>query len=114
SVFLNLSTGYPTTNGYLLIMYGVILGVHGILNTFGVRIVAFLSDVSAWWHVLGVLTIAAVLFFVPSHHASASFIFTKFENKSTLGVPIYVFMLGSSWRSTPSRGTTPRRTCPKR
>jgi amino acid transporter len=35
-----------------------------------------------------------VLFFVPSHHASASFIFTKFENKSTLGVPIYVFMLG--------------------
>jgi amino acid transporter len=75
-------------------MYGVILGVHGILNTFGVRIVAFLSDVSAWWHVLGVLTIAAVLFFVPSHHAPASFIFTKFENKSTLGVPIYVFMLG--------------------
>src|ERR1017187_9305173 len=94
SVFLNLTTGYPTTNGYILIMYGVILGVHGILNTFGVRIVSFLSDVSAWWHVLGVLTSAIVLFFVRSHHASASFIFTKFENKSTLGVPFYVFMLG--------------------
>src|SRR6202034_4909695 len=67
---------------------------HGLINSFGVRVVAFLSDVSAWWHVLGVLTIAIVLFFVPSHHASASFIFTKFENKSTLGVPIYVFMLG--------------------
>ena len=35
-----------------------------------------------------------VLFFVPSHHASASFVFTKFENKSTLGVPWFVFMIG--------------------
>jgi amino acid permease (GABA permease) len=94
TVFLNLTTGYPSTAGYVLIMYAAILFVHGVLNTFGVRLVAFLSDVSAWWHVLGVLTIAIVLFFVPSHHASASFIFTKFENKSTLGVPIYVFMLG--------------------
>ncbi len=58
------------------------------------RVVAFLSDVSAWWHMLGVLTIAVVLFFVPSHHASASFVFTKFENKSTLGVPWFVFMIG--------------------
>jgi hypothetical protein len=94
SVFLNLTTGYKDTAGYVLIIYAAILIVHGTLNTFGVRIVAFLSDVSAWWHVLGVLTIAVVLFFVPSHHASATFIFTKFENKSTLGVPIYVFMLG--------------------
>ena len=87
TVFLNLTTGYPTTAGYVLIMYAAILIVHGVLNSFGVRIVAFLSDVSAWWHMLGVLTIAVVLFFVPSHHASASFIFTKFENTSTLGVP---------------------------
>ena len=94
TVFLNLTTGYKDTAGYVLIMYAAILTIHGVLNTFGVRIVSFLSDVSAWWHVLGVLTIAVVLFFVPSHHASASFIFTKFENKSTLGVPIYVFMLG--------------------
>jgi amino acid permease (GABA permease) len=94
TIFLNLTTGYPNSPGYVLCIYAAILFVHGVLNTFGVRIVAFLSDVSAWWHVLGVLTIAIVLFFVPSHHASASFIFTKFENQSTLGVPIYVFMLG--------------------
>ena len=35
--------------------------VHGLLNTFGVRVVAFLSDVSVWWHVIGVLVIAVVL-----------------------------------------------------
>src|ERR1700733_12136185 len=72
TVFLNLTEGYKTTAGYLLLMYAAILIVHGVLNSFGVRIVAFLSDVSAWWHMLGVLTIAIVLFFVPSHHASAS------------------------------------------
>jgi amino acid permease (GABA permease) len=94
SVFLNLTLHFPNSSGWVLVVYAGILTLHGILNTFGVRIVALLSDVSAWWHVLGVLTIAVVLFFVPSHHASLSFIFTKFENKSTLGVPIYVFMVG--------------------
>jgi amino acid permease (GABA permease) len=94
SVFLNLTANYPDTKGWILLVYAGILIVHGVLNTFGVRIVSLLSDVSAWWHVLGVLVIAVVLFFVPSHHASASFIFTKFENQTTLGVPIYVFMLG--------------------
>jgi amino acid permease (GABA permease) len=94
TVFLNLTMGYPDTAGHILVIYAGILIVHGVLNTFGVRLVAFLSDVSAWWHVLGVLVIAVVLFFVPSHHAPLSFIFTKFENQSTLGVPIYVFMVG--------------------
>src|SRR5579872_6892524 len=56
--FLNLTTNYGTSNGYILIMYAVILAVHGLLNIFGVRIVALLSDVSVWWHVLGVLVIA--------------------------------------------------------
>jgi amino acid permease (GABA permease) len=94
SVFLNLTTGFHNTAGWVLVVYAGILALHGAINTFGVRIVAFLSDVSAWWHVLGVLVIAVVLFFVPSHHASLGFIFTKFKNESTLGVPIYVFMLG--------------------
>ncbi len=91
---MNLTTNFPDTTGWILTVYGCVLVVHGLLNSFGVRLVAFLSDVSAWWHILGVLTIAVVLFFVPSHHASASFIFTKFENQSTLGVPWFVFMIG--------------------
>jgi amino acid permease (GABA permease) len=94
TVFLNLTLNYPDTPGHILVIYAGILILHGVLNTFGVRLVALLSDVSAWWHVLGVIVIAVVLFFVPSHHASLSFIFTKFDNQSTLGVPIYVFMVG--------------------
>ncbi len=94
TIFLNMTTGYPTTNGYVLIMYGAILFVHGVLNTFGVRIVAFLSDVSVWWHVLGVILIAIVLAVVPSHHDSASFVFTKFVNLSGFKEGWYVLLIG--------------------
>ena len=94
SSFLNMTTNYPTSGGYILIVYAGILIVHGMLNTFGVRVVAFLSDISVWWHIIGVLIIAAVLVFVPSHHASASFVFTKFINLSGFKASWYVFMLG--------------------
>jgi amino acid permease (GABA permease) len=92
--FLHMTTNYPTTNGWILVVYAGILVLHGLLNTFGVRVVAFLSDVSVWWHLLGVAVIAGVLAFVPSHHASASFVFTKFVNLSGFHAPIYVFFIG--------------------
>jgi amino acid permease (GABA permease) len=94
TIFLNMTTGYKTTAGYILIIYAAILFVHGLLNTFGVRIVSFLSDVSAYWHVLGVICIAIVLAVVPSHHASASFVFTKFENLSGFSHGWYVLFIG--------------------
>src|SRR5271166_567028 len=63
TIFLNLTANYGTSNGYILIVYAVILVIHGLLNTFGVRVVAFLSDVSVWWHLIGVAVIAIVLAF---------------------------------------------------
>jgi len=92
--FLNMVANYPTTPGYILVVYAGILIVHGLLNTFGVRVVAFLSDVSVWWHLLGVAIIAGVLAFAPSHHASASFVFTKFVNLSGFHSTVYVFFIG--------------------
>jgi len=94
TIFLNMTTNYPTTNGYILLVYAGVLLVHGVLNTLGVRIVAFLSDVSVWWHVLGVLCIAITLAVVPSHHASASFVFTKFVNLSGFKEGWYVLLIG--------------------
>ena len=44
-----------------MIIYAGILIVHAALNIFGVRVVAFLSDVSVWWHLLGVLVIVISL-----------------------------------------------------
>src|ERR1019366_2145846 len=94
SAFLNMVFGFQNTSGWILVVYAGILIIHGLLNTFGVRVVAFLSDVSAWWHILGVLIIAVVLIVAPSHHASASFVFTKFINLSGFSSKWYVFLLG--------------------
>jgi amino acid permease (GABA permease) len=94
TAFLNMVFNFPTTSGWILVVYAGILIVHGLLNTFGVRVVSFLSDVSAWWHILGVAIIALVLVFAPSHHASASFVFTKFVNLSGFSSKWYVFLIG--------------------
>ena len=88
---------YPTTPGWIVLIYGVVLLAHGLLNTFGIGVVAFLNNVSVWWHLGGVAIIFIVLFFVPSHHQSVSFIFTTFVNNTGFGfsgAPIYVFSIG--------------------
>ena len=65
----------PRTRVTILIYAGVLL-LHGLLNQFGVRLVALLNDVSVWWHIVGVLIIVGVLVIAPAHHQSASFVFT--------------------------------------
>jgi amino acid permease (GABA permease) len=98
TAFLNLTTGFDAVNkAHVIIVYAVILAIHAGLNTFGVRLVAFLSDVSVWWHILGVLIIVGVLTFVPAHHASAGFVFGHFVNETGFrggAAPFYVFMIG--------------------
>jgi len=85
---------YPTTPGWIVLIYAVVLFLHGLLNTFGVGLVALLNDISVWWHLVGVAVIFIVLFFVPTHHQSVSYIFTGFVNNTGFGSGIYVFLIG--------------------
>jgi amino acid permease (GABA permease) len=94
NAYLSLAFGFTTTPGHLIIVYGIVLFVHGLMNTFGVRLVALLNDISVWWHILGAAALIGVLAIVPDHHQSASFVFTKFVNQTGWGVPVYVFLLG--------------------
>jgi amino acid permease (GABA permease) len=91
---LNALFNYPTTPGWIVLIYAVALFLHGLLNTFGVGLVALLNDISVWWHLIGVAIIFVVLIFVPSHHQSASFVFTKFVNNTGFNIPFYVFLIG--------------------
>ena len=94
---LNLVFGYPTDPPHVILVYAVVLFLHGLLNTFGVRLVAFLNDVSVWWHILGVLIIVAALALIPAHHQSAAFVFTRLVNNTGFKFPgagIYVFLIG--------------------
>jgi amino acid permease (GABA permease) len=92
--FLNALFNYPTAPIWIVLIYAVVLFAHGLLNTFGVGLVALLNDISVWWHLIGVAVIFVVLFFAPPHHQSLSFIFTKFVNNTGFGSGIYVFLIG--------------------
>jgi amino acid permease (GABA permease) len=98
TAFLNLTTGLSfTPHWHVVAIYFGVLLLHGILNSFGVRVVAFLSDVSVWWHLIGVLVIVGALAIVPAHHQSASFVFTHFVNNTGFtfwGSAVYVFFIG--------------------
>jgi amino acid permease (GABA permease) len=93
--FLSLAFNVSAAHWITVLIYAVVLFVHGLLNQFGIRLVALLNDISVWWHILGVLIIVAVLAFVPSHHQSASFVFGHFYNGTGLVVPtFYIVLIG--------------------
>src|SRR5579862_4104835 len=97
SAFMNNWFGYPLTPWPILGVYAVALVLHGLLNTFGIRLVALLNDISVWWHITGVIVIVALLLIVPKHHQSVAFIFTSFNNGTGASFPgsvIYVFLIG--------------------
>lgn len=94
NAFLDLQFGYDVSQGHVILLFGIILLLHGLLNTFGVQLVARLNDISVWWHVIGVLIIVAVLAFVPDNHQSASFVFTEFVNETGWASGFYVALLG--------------------
>lgn len=94
NAFLDLQFGFAATPGHTILLLAIILAVHGLLNTFGVRLVAVLNNVSVWWHLAGVLVIVGVLVFVPEKHQSASFVFGHLVNNTGWGFAPYVFALG--------------------
>ncbi|MFJ7250209.1 amino acid permease [Kitasatospora sp. NPDC098652] len=94
NAFLDLRFGVAATPAHTMEIFAVILVVHGLLNTFGVRLVAVLNSVSVWWHLIGVAIIVGALALLPERHASASFVFTEFVNQTGFHSQFYVAMLG--------------------
>src|SRR3984893_15381863 len=82
SLWFNFDT---TTHWHTILIYACVLLLHGLLNQFGIRLVALLNDVSVWWHITGVLIIVGALAFglkAGAHHAPAKFVFTDLQNFS--------------------------------
>jgi amino acid permease (GABA permease) len=94
NAFLSLEWNVSTAHWVTILIFAIVLGVHGLLNQFGIRLVSLLNDVSVWWHITGVLLIVGVLAFVPSHHASASYVFTDIVNTTGWHSTFYVLLLG--------------------
>jgi amino acid transporter len=103
SAFLSIYTGdaYWLEPKYTIGILAVILFVQGLLNTFGVRLVALLNDVSVYWHLIGVAIIFILLFWAPSSgsHQTIGFLFgsegwNAFKGLSGFSIPFYVFLIG--------------------
>jgi amino acid permease (GABA permease) len=94
NALLNLQWGFDTRPWHTIVLFAAILLLHGIVNQFGVRLIAILNNVSVWWHILGVLVIVGVLAFAPAHHQSASWVFGHFVNNTGWGSKFYVLLLG--------------------
>jgi amino acid permease (GABA permease) len=97
SAFLSLAFDMEVTAGRTFLVFLVIIIVHGLLNTFGVNLVRLLSDVSAWWHLVGVLVIVVVLAVVPDQHKPISEVFFEVQNATGFtfaGASVYAVLIG--------------------
>jgi amino acid transporter len=89
----------PNTRHAIFVTYTVILFLHLMINLLGVKLLAGLNSISAWWHMAGVAIIVAILIIVPDHHQSASYVFTKTINNSGFSghgwsSPVFWFVFG--------------------
>jgi amino acid permease (GABA permease) len=102
---LSLAFGLSVSHWITVLIFAIVLLVHGMLNQFGIRLVALLNDVSVWWHILGVLIIVGALTFglqSGAHHQSVSYVFGHvangtglFGDKTGLGVGFwYIILIG--------------------
>src|SRR5256885_5971125 len=95
--FLSLTTGITVTTWNTFLTFLIIIVAHGLLNTFGVNLVKLLSDVSAWWHLVGVAVIVGVLAVVPDHHKPIGQVFFEVKNATGFtfaGAAFYAVLLG--------------------
>ena len=92
-------SGLPNTRHAIFVTFTIIIGLHLLINLLGVKLLAGLNSISAWWHMVGVAIIVAVLIIVPDHHQSASYVFTKTINNSGFSghgwsSPVFWFVFG--------------------
>ncbi|MEA5454746.1 amino acid permease [Sinomonas sp. JGH33] len=92
--FANLTWGVEPSPVGTFVLFIVLIIVHGLLNTFGVKIVSLLSNVSAWWHIVGVAIIVGALWIMPTAHQSAAWTFTAWHNQTGWSFAPYVFFMG--------------------
>jgi len=89
--FLADMLGLPRERNSVLPLYAAVLVSHAVLNHVGVRVVAWLNDFSAWYHVAGVaVLIGALAALAPKQ--DAAFLLTRFSSETPLYA--YGFLIG--------------------
>ncbi|MEJ7785486.1 MAG: amino acid permease [Solirubrobacteraceae bacterium] len=73
------------------VLFALILLLHALINIFSSPLVALFTNISVFWHIIGVAVIIAILVFVPDSHQSADFVFTERINNSGFGGGMFWF-----------------------
>jgi amino acid transporter len=101
TALFNLLWGFNNGYGHIYFVYGMLMLAAGLINMFKVSITAALNAFSAWWHMVGVAVIVAILIAVPNHHQSFGYVFGQTVNNTGLGgtvthgfIYLYVFLTG--------------------
>ena len=92
--FASITWGVNVTAASTFVVFLVIIIAHALLNTFGVNLVSLLSNISAWWHLVGVAVIVAVLWVLPDHHQSVGWTLAGWHNETGWSFAPYVFLMG--------------------
>lgn len=93
ALFLVPMLGLDSTASTLLIVYGLLLLSHGLINHYGIRWVATLNDMSVTVHVLGVaVLIGALWIFAPKQ--PLSFLFQASSSSAVEAPYLWLFLLG--------------------
>jgi amino acid transporter len=92
--FLQLQWDIEPDGTSIMAIFAVILLVHGLLNSAGVRLLTVLNNISVAWQIGGVLLIVGALALAPADHQPVSFLAT-FHNDSGFTSPLYVSLIGA-------------------
>src|SRR5262245_19877487 len=122
ALFVTPLIGLKATTQNLLIVYAAILLSHALINHFGIRLVAWLNDLSVTVHIVGVIIIVgALLAFAPKQ--PASFFFARITSNEEGWPYWWAFIIGllqAMWTftgydasaSVPEETVDPRRRAP--
>ncbi|HEX9044319.1 MAG TPA: amino acid permease, partial [Candidatus Limnocylindrales bacterium] len=112
NAFLDVLTNgaFAATPPNTILIFGAVLIVHALLNTFGIRVVKILNDVSVWWHLAGVGVIFLVTVVLNQHtRTDLGTVFSTFVDNTNgcaantpcgwpgplaFGIPLYVILIG--------------------
>ncbi len=108
NAFLQEAFGVAANPPTTIAIFGVMLIIHALLNTFGIRIVNLLNQVSVWWHLVGVAAIVLVCTLFNQHPITPlGTVFSTFVDNTgsaqggpnwpgpvLYGIPLYVMLIG--------------------
>jgi amino acid transporter len=99
--FLMPLLGLPARTAVLLTVYGLILASHGLINHYGIRLVAWLNDASVVVHIVGVAAIiGALLIFAPRQPFSFFFRAVSSNHIRFYGWAFMLGLLQAQWTFT--------------